>query len=174
MKGIIVYSSKTGNTKNMAEFMYKYLKESVNLDISSVEEIETVDNYDFALLGGWVDKATLDSKIKRILKTTKQKNLGLFATLGAMPDSEHGIKVRNNLKNLLEDKNSLGFYICPGLVDPKLIEKMRGFTGMIVPKKIKEQMIQAGLNSRVATEEELLSASEYFKKNIVNTMKEEK
>ena len=83
-----------------------------------------------------------------------------------MPDSEHGKKVIKNLDNLLIDRDSLGQYICPGLVDPKMIEKLRGITGLVVPKKIKEKMIETSLASRKATEEELEEATKYFAENI--------
>ena len=79
-----------------------------------------------------------------------------------MPDSEHGRKVIKNLQDLLKDRDSLGQYICPGLVDPKMIEKLKGITGLVVPKKIKEKMIETSLKSRKATEEELKEAENYF------------
>ncbi len=85
-----------------------------------------------------------------------------------MPDSEHGRKVIKNLENLLIDRDSLGQYICPGLVDPKMIEKLRGITGLVVPKKIKEKMIETSLASREASEEELEEAARYFFKKLNN------
>ena len=87
-------------------------------------------------------------------------------TLGAMPDSEHGLKVKRNLEAMLVDKNSLGEFRLPGLVDPILINKLRGFAAKVIPAKKREQMIEAGLKSRMATEEELEEAVLYFKENL--------
>lgn len=166
MKGIIIYSSKTDNTKRMAEKIYEALKDEYEMTIKDIRDSPEIESYDFVLLGGWIDRGTLETKTLKYLENIKNKKLGLFATLGAMPDSEHGRKVIKNLENLLIGKESLGQYICPGLVDPKMIEKLKGIKGMIVPNKIKEKMIDTSLKSRKATEEELEKASNYFKQNI--------
>lgn len=162
MKGLIIYSSKTGNTKRMAEKIYEALKDKQQMTIKDIREAPEVEQFDFILLGAWIDRGTLETKTLKFLKTIKNKKLGLFATLGAMPDSEHGRKVIKNLENLLIDRDSLGQYICPGLVDPRMIEKLKGITGLVVPKKIKEKMIETSLKSRKATEEELKEAENYF------------
>lgn len=166
MKGLIIYSSKTGNTKRMAEKIYEVLKDKQQMTIKDIREAPKIEEYDFILLGGWIDRGTLETKTLKLLKTIKNKKIGLFATLGAMPDSEHGRKVIKNIEDLLNDRDSLGRYICPGLVDPKMIEKLKGITGLVVPKKIKEKMIETSLKSRKATEEELLEAANYFAENI--------
>ncbi|MBL7574665.1 Flavodoxin domain-containing protein [Peptoniphilus asaccharolyticus DSM 20463] len=166
MKGIIIYSSKTDNTKRMAKKIYEALKDKYQMEIEDIKDSPDAKDYDFVLLGGWIDRGTLEAKSLKYLENIKNKKLGLFATLGAMPDSEHGRKVIKNLEGLLIGKESLGQYICPGLVDPKMIEKLKGIKGVIVPKKIKEKMITTSLKSREATEEELLKAANYFAENI--------
>lgn len=165
MKGIIIYSSRTGNTKRMAEKIYDILKDKYEMtikDINDVEDERETKEYEFVLLGAWIDKGTVDNKAMKFLKKVENEKVGLFATLGAMPDSEHGKKVIKNLKELLKNKESLGEYICPGLVDSDLINKLEGITGKVVPKKVKEKMIKTSLESRRATEEELIGAGNYF------------
>ena len=166
MKGLIIYSSKTGNTKRMAEKIYEVLKKEHLMTIKDIRNTPNIKNYDFILLGAWIDRGTLEPKTLKFLKTIENKKLGLFATLGAMPDSEHGRKVIKNLEDLLNNRDSLGQYICPGLVDPKMIEKLKGITGLVVPKKIKEKMIETSYASRYATDEELEEAADYFAENI--------
>ena len=166
MKGLIIYSSKTGNTKRMAEKIYEVLKDEHQMTIKDIRDAPEVEKFDFILLGAWIDRGSLEPKALKVLHSIKNKKIGLFATLGAMPDSEHGRKVIKNLEKLLIDRDSLGQYICPGLVDPKMIEKLRGITGLVVPKKIKEKMIETSLASRKATEEELEEATKYFAENI--------
>lgn len=211
MKGLIIYSSKTGNTKKMAEAIYKEIKKITDVELVDIKDYiagtvpcglsqskdnsgdcpswtvpiekqkksglltsknNTSTNYDFILLGAWIDRGTIENKAMKLFKTIENKKIGLFATLGAMADSEHGRKVIKNLEELLKNKDSLGAYICPGLVDSKMIEKLKGITGMVVPKKIKEKMIETSLNSRYATEEELKKASGFFMNKIKN-LKEE-
>lgn len=166
MKGIIIYSSKTGNTKHMAEVIYEEIRKVSEVDIKSINESYSLEDYDYILLGAWIDRGTLEKNAIKLYKKISNKKLGLFATLGAMPDSEHGHKVINNLKNLLIDKDSLGQYICPGLVDEKMIEKLKGLTGLVVPKNVKEKMIETSIASRYATEEELEEAGKYFRNKI--------
>lgn len=166
MNGIIIYSSKTGNTEKAARAIGEALQEVADITIASVKEGYDPKDYDFALLGGWVDRAMPDSAIRHLLKHTTQECLGLFVTLGAMPDSDHGKEVMNNLETLLDGKTSLGTYLLPGLVDPKLIKKMEGLPGKVVPPSIREKMIAAGKASREATDEERLAAGEYFKEKI--------
>ncbi|MFR2891748.1 flavodoxin family protein [Peptoniphilus grossensis] len=166
MKGLIIYSSKTGNTKRMAEKIYEVLKKEYQMTIKDIRDAPEVEKFDFILLGAWIDRGTLETKALKFLKTIKNKKIGLFATLGAMPDSEHGRKVIDNLIELLKDRKSLGQYICPGQVDPKMIEKLKGIKGVVVPNKIKEKMIDTSLKSRKATEEELEEAAKYFAENI--------
>ncbi|KXB70763.1 hypothetical protein HMPREF1864_00915 [Peptoniphilus sp. DNF00840] len=150
----------------MAEKIYEVLKKEHLMTIKDIRNTPNIKNYDFILLGAWIDRGTLEPKTLKFLKTIEDKKLGLFATLGAMPDSEHGRNVIKNLEDLLNNRDSLGQYICPGLVDPKMIEKLRGITGLVVPKKIKEKMIETSLKSREATEEELLKSANYFAENI--------
>lgn len=166
MKGLIIYSSKTGNTKRMAEKIYEVLKKEYQMTIKDIRDAPEVEKFDFILLGAWIDRGTLETKALKFLKTIKNKKIGLFATLGAMPDSEHGRKVIDNLRELLKDRKSLGQYICPGQVDPKMIEKLKGIKGVVVPNKIKEKMIDTSLASREASEEELEEAAKYFAENI--------
>ena len=168
MKGLIIYSSKTGNTKRMAEKIYEVLKDEHQMTIKDIRDAPEVEKFDFILLGAWIDRGTLETQTRKYLEKIKNKKVGLFATLGAMPDSEHGRKVIKNLEGLLRGKESLGQYICPGLVDPKMIEKLKGIKGVIVPKKIKEKMIDTSLKSRKATEEELEEAARYFADRINN------
>ncbi|MDU2110635.1 MAG: flavodoxin family protein, partial [Peptoniphilus lacydonensis] len=109
MKGIIIYSSRTGNTKRMAEKIYDILKDKYEMtikDINDVEDERETKEYEFVLLGAWIDKGTVDNKAMKFLKKVENEKVGLFATLGAMPDSEHGKKVIKNLKELLKNKES--------------------------------------------------------------------
>ena len=54
MKSLVVYSSKTGNTKKVAEAIYDALPEPKS--IHPVEDTPSVDGVDFLVLGFWVDK----------------------------------------------------------------------------------------------------------------------
>ncbi|MDO5725911.1 MAG: flavodoxin family protein [Tissierellia bacterium] len=166
MKGIIIYSSKTGNTKKMAEYLANNLKKDYIIDIFSADDLANLSEYDFLLLGGWVDKGHLDKKAMKILKRIDKFKIGIFGTIGAMPNSAHGLEVKGNLENLIADKYSLGVYLCPGTVDPKLIKQLEGLAGKFMPSSIKKQILEVAYVSREATEAELHAAFEFFKSNL--------
>ena len=161
MKGFIAYSSKTGNTKRMAKYLYDALKENRDLTLLDLKDKPDLAIYDYGLLGGWCDRALPDKAVMKALEGAPKK-LGLFLTLGAMPDSEHGKRAMEGLKKCLSDhkKESLGTYLCPGKVDEKLAARIDLL--VFVPKDAREQMKEASEKSREATEEELKEAAMYF------------
>lgn len=161
MKGFIAYSSKTGNTKRMAQYLYDALKENRDLTLLDLKDKPDLSGYDYGLLGGWCDRALPDKAVMKALEGAPKK-LGLFLTMGAMPDSEHGERAMEGLKKCLSDhkKESLGTYLCPGKVDEKLAARIDLL--VFVPKDAREQMKEASEKSREATEEELKEAAVYF------------
>lgn len=161
MKGFIAYSSKTGNTKRMAKYLYDALKENRDLTLLDLKDKPDLSGYDYGLLGGWCDRALPDKAVMKALEGAPKK-LGLFLTMGAMPDSEHGKRAMEGLKKCLSDhkKESLGTYLCPGKVDEKLAARIDLL--VFVPKEAREQMKEASEKSREATEEELKEAAVYF------------
>jgi flavodoxin len=128
MKNLIVYSSKTGNTKKIAEAIKSHSPDDT--DFFSVARAPSPDNYDIIALGFWVDKGMPDEFAAAYMKKIRGMKVGLFMTLGAYPDSEHAKKSMEKAVAVLEanDNLVLAKFICQGKVDPELIEKMRKMT----------------------------------------------
>ncbi len=122
MKTMVVYSSKTGNTKKVAEAVYKVMPE--RCEIYSVKTAPDPESYDFIAFGYWVDKGGPDSKSLEYMKKIAEKKVAIFATLGAYPDSIHALECINAGKNILEGNTVLGDFICQGRIDPALTEWM--------------------------------------------------
>lgn len=121
MKNLVVYSSLTGNTKMVAEV----IAEELGGALADVTQQPDPAAYDFIAVGFWVDRGTADAKAAEYIRGLRNKQVALFATLGADPSSEHARKSLNNAANLLDSSNTYcGDFICQGKVDPKLIEKM--------------------------------------------------
>lgn len=124
MKTLIVYSSLTGNTKKVAQAIWEVCGDRPAL--FSIEESPTPDDYDLVLVGFWVDRGAPDKKAQAYISSLQGKTVGLFATLGAYPDSEHAAQSMQAAVNLLADSNRLaGTFICQGKVDPKLVEQFQ-------------------------------------------------
>lgn len=130
MKILVAYSSVSGNTKKVAEGLYRGLsiladtkqwevdiinmKDNVD-DATKIEEL--VKPYDTVICGFWIDKGTANREAIDFMAHIHQKNVGTFATLTADPTSEHGAhSLKSGTDHLLKDKsNKLLFsYICQG------------------------------------------------------------
>lgn len=123
MKCMVVYSSKTGNTKMIAEAIINVLP--AGSEIYSAEQAPLPDDYDFIAVGGWVDKGMPDEGAKKYMQMIRGKNVGIFMTLGAYPDSEHAKESMKKAKDLMTGNNILVTFICQGKVDPELIKWMQ-------------------------------------------------
>jgi flavodoxin len=123
-KGLIVYSSKTGNTRKLAEGILQGLEsQDITARIAPVEENPDGKDAAWVLLGFWVDRGNADSKARRYLKGLSGRQVGLFGTLGAYPDSNHAKESAAKVRELAEKKNTcLGCFLCQGKIDPKLTE----------------------------------------------------
>lgn len=128
MNILIAYSSKTGNTKTIAEA----IKETIpNSDILSISEIKNtannIENYDLIFLGGWIDKGTFNTETLEFVKDIKNKKIAYFFTLGAYPESDHAKDCVFAIDKLLtENLNKIiDKFFCQGAIDPKLIEFMK-------------------------------------------------
>ena len=118
-KGLIVFSSKTGNTKKVAEAVHSSLKE--NFDILPIDSIDEPIEAENLIIGFWVDKGTVDSKTEPLLKELRGKKIAYLGTLGAYPDSPHAKDVEAAVQALTDESNEyLGCFLCQGKIDPKL------------------------------------------------------
>ncbi|MGG7073261.1 flavodoxin family protein [Campylobacter sp. 9BO] len=126
MKKIVIYSSQTGNTKKVGEAIADELGcEAVSFESKKAQNLS---EFDFIALGYYIDKGGPDSKFKRFIKENiKDKRVGLFITLGAEPDGEHGAHMLNGGKVLLEENGCevLREFICQGAISDEVMQQMR-------------------------------------------------
>ncbi len=123
MKTLIIYSSKTGNTKAVAEAIASDFKDAT---FCSVSDNPNIQDFDCIICGYWVDKGMPDTDAKRFIESIENKKVILFGTLGAYPDGEHAEHCKVKARELLQDKNNtlLGSWLCMGKVDPQLLARM--------------------------------------------------
>lgn len=142
MKSAVIYSTLTGNTKQIGEAIFAALPGEK--EIFAVEEapVDTAA-YDLVFVGYWVDKGTADPKAKAYLEQLEHQKVALFATLGAYPDSDHGKKSLENGATLLKESNEVvGTFICQGKVDPKLVEAMSKMFGKDHPHGMNPERVK--------------------------------
>lgn len=124
MKALVVYSSRTGNTRMVAEAVHAVMPPDAVL--APVEEAPDPDPavYDFIALGFWVDKGAPDAAMAGYMQRVRGCSVGLFGTLGAWPDSDHARESMQRAVDLVPGNTVLGTFICQGKVDPKLLAAM--------------------------------------------------
>ena len=96
MKGLIVYSSLSGNTKKIAEAIAEVAEDS---ELISVREFQSsmLANFDLFYIGYWVDKGDCDAATLRLLAQLKDKRIVLFGTLGAAEQTEYYDRVKQQV-----------------------------------------------------------------------------
>lgn len=124
MQKLVVYSSRTGNTKMIAEAVAEAL---APCDFCSVTDAPDASAYDFIAVGYWVDKGMPDMACQEFMTTVKGKKTALFGTLGVDPSHDHAKDCARKGENLLlEGGNTVyGTVLSQGKIDPKIIEVMK-------------------------------------------------
>lgn len=145
MKILVTYSSKTGNTKRLAEAIYAGL-EAQDKEIKTIKEVANIEEYDIIFVGYWVDRGGANQEAKDFMTTIKGKKVGIFATLGYWPDSKHAITSLDNGQALVEEDNEVIVrYICQGALAPAIIERFKSFPEgdphAVTPAKLKRYEI---------------------------------
>ena len=121
MKSIVIYSSLTGNTKQVAEAITSVLPADT-LCVSMKELPPDVSSYDLVFAGFWVDKGTANKEARDVLGILHNPHIALFATAGVPPQMAHAKESLINAANCLPDGiEPVGTFICQGKLDPKVI-----------------------------------------------------
>lgn len=121
MKYLVVYSSQGGNTKKLAEEVYRQLPDE-NKDIFPVKKAPDPQGYDVVCVGFWFKGGEPDPESRQYLKKCSSGKVFLFATHGAANDSEHVIMGMNRAKELVAGAEIIGSFNCQGEVPEKVIE----------------------------------------------------
>lgn len=124
MKSLVVYSSKTGNTKKMAETVQKALPEGTL--ISPIDEAPDPFDFDYVAVGFWLQGGKPDPKASGFLQQLKNhKRVFLFASHGADPSSDHCRNAMAQAGAMADGAVVCGTFNCYGEVNPNALEKIR-------------------------------------------------
>ena len=120
-KWLVVYSSVTGNTKQIAEAMAAAAEDA---DLFAVQDApEDLSAYEVVLAGYWLRRGAPDARMAAFLPKLHGKEVALFETHGAQLHSEHTITAFARAAYLLgPDCGVLGTFACQGRINPALIE----------------------------------------------------
>lgn len=131
----IVYTSATGNTRNLAFAIYQALDER-SKDIEELAPSTSPDDGEIYLVGFWTDKGTCPLATGEFLKRLSGKKVLLFGTCGTGGDPEYCAGVERRVRSLVpEDCEYLGTFLCQGKMPRAVREK---YEAMLDNKKTRE------------------------------------
>lgn len=123
-KWAVIYSSVTGNTRQIAEAI---AAQAGNADIFRVQDAPAdVSAYDVVAIGYWLRRGQPDPLTLKYLAGVKNVKVAFFQTHGTAPTSEHAItSFARAGYHLGTGCEILGTFGCRGRINPVLLEKRR-------------------------------------------------
>ncbi|MGX7112193.1 flavodoxin family protein [Gemella cuniculi] len=127
MKILLAYSSKTKNTKKVAEAIYEEIKNLADVNFINIkkQKVKLQENYDLYILGAWTDKTNANKNMQNFIDTQeiKNKNVALFLTCGVPREHYHADDSINNYIKFMKERNNkiLKTFVCQGKIDPKIL-----------------------------------------------------
>lgn len=121
---LIIYSSKTGNTRKVAEVIHEVNPNSQIISCNNVK-IDDINQAEYIIMGYWIDKGMPDKEALKIIEKIHNKKVGIFFTLGAYPDSDHATNMLNEGLILFGKNNNeiISTFICQGKINPALTKR---------------------------------------------------
>lgn len=137
MKVIVVYYSQTGNTKNVAQAIFKEIREEKCL--KRLKETKTLEGYDLSFVGLPLHYGGPAKPAKGFLeKHTQGRKIAMFVTHATREDSKALKKWLARCKNAATGAKLVGFFNCQGKLDATRLNRARIFARKVM-KKIDSQ-----------------------------------
>ncbi len=122
MKYAILYSSQTGNTKQLADTLSGLLgnearQQRITPDMAVPQE-------KVLLIGYWVDKGTCPREVRQLLEKLEGKQILFFATAGFGQTKDYFEQIALGIEQLACKKNQvLGSFFCQGRMPAGIRER---------------------------------------------------
>lgn len=118
----ILFSSVTGNTKELADVIRETLPEE-KCDFFGGTENQN-PTADMLYIGFWTDKGNADQATIRLLKKLKNKKVFLFGTAGFGGSQAYFSQILERVKQSLDASNTVvGEYMCQGRMPQAVRER---------------------------------------------------
>lgn len=128
MRYAVIYESKSGNTRMLADEIYDVLdtEDKEIIDFSVNTDVPAADVY---FVGFGIHNGLCSANMLDCFEQIAGGKLALFATCGFFPTDSYKAKLEKHLEVWMPDEAEyLGMFLCQGSVDPesrdKMIEKM--------------------------------------------------
>ena len=109
----IIFSSLTGNTRQLADVIYETLPKE-NCDYFGVKETGQPQS-EMLYIGFWTDKGNADQSTLELLSSLRNKKIFLFGTAGFGGSDTYFQKVLEHVRQSIDESNTVvGEYMCQG------------------------------------------------------------
>ena len=161
MNVLIAYSSKTGNTKAVAEAVAGALGEGAVL--APVSVAPAYEPFDLVVVGFWIDKGGPDAEALRYIRQLKGKRVAFFFTLGADPDSGHAKDCLERSKACFGGNELTGHFFCQGRISEAMMKWMKRIPKWMPHGPTPERLARWERASTHPDADDLARAAWYFK-----------
>ncbi|WP_026503588.1 flavodoxin family protein BilS [Butyrivibrio sp. NC3005] len=120
---LVTYASETGNTKKIADEIYRTLP-NFRKEILNIRQWNGQYDSETYFIGFWVNHGTCSLEIIDLLSSLHGKNIALFGTCGLGNTPEYYRKIEKSALTWLPDDNHfLGSYFCQGCMPQEIRQK---------------------------------------------------
>lgn len=124
MKTLVVYASRESkNTEKVACAIAQKLGDDCVLAEAALAP--PPEKFDFIALGFGVYRGWPDGDMIAYMKRCRRRNVGLFMTLGAWPDSTHAAMCLGRAEGLLDNCQVKTTFVCQGAYTPQFLAKLK-------------------------------------------------
>ena len=141
MSYAIVFSSKTGNTKLLADTLHACLPQENCCYFGTPDPaaMEADDLY----VGFWTDKGNADESTLDFLKQLHGKSIFLFGTAGFGGSEEYFNKILKKVECSLDRSNTVfGRYMCQGKMPPSVRARYEAMRALPAPPENLDALIE--------------------------------
>ena len=168
MKVLVTYWSQTGNTRKIAEVIFRSL--SCEKDLKNFEEVGSLEGYDLTFIGFPVSRfRPAPSAREFISKHAKGRKIALFVTHGIPAESIDPLqkaileKELEKCRQICTGAKLLGLYHCQGEISEKMANELRDSN---IPMLIEFARMQSSTKGHPNPEEFRMAA--VFVKEIIS------
>ena len=138
----IVYSSKTGNTKMLADAILQTLEEKDCMYCGKPDAQAL--QADRIYVGFWTDKGRCNEEIAQFLKTIETQAVFLFGTAGFGQDPEYFSEILFQTQKCLKNPNCvIGTYMCQGKMPMSVRHRYESMPNIANKQKMLDNFDQA-------------------------------
>lgn len=168
---LVLYSSETGNTKQVAGEIFNAIP-GTSKDICDIKDFHHDKEAKVYFVGFWTNRGSCDMSIMSLLGGLHNKKVALFGTCGMGKNPEYFHSIANNVSVFIpDDCEYLGSYLCQGRMP---LQVRNRYEGLLTANPGEEDKIRAMLQNfdeaLTHPDNEDLNSAQTFVSNILGSL----